>query len=66
MVLRVLLRLAEEVTVTENSNLPAVRRKEMMTALSNILDELFNFFIKTLQLAVKEMKKLVCHQVPSV
>ena len=60
-VLRILLRLAEEVSDTDN-NLQAARRKDMNSAFQNILEKLFKFFVETLQLNVDKMKKMVCHR----
>lgn len=57
-VLRTLLCLAEEATNMEG-DLPSARRKEIMSALIAILEDLFKFFVKTLQLTVDKIKQLV-------
>ncbi|CAB3983469.1 exportin-5 isoform X2 [Paramuricea clavata] len=56
-VLRTLLCLAEEATNVEG-DLPPARRKDVMSSLICILEDLFKFFVKTLQLAVEKIKQM--------
>ena len=57
-VLRILLCLAEEATNLDG-DLPQQRRKDMMTALIGILENLFKFFVETLQSTAEKMKQMV-------
>ncbi|XP_046847872.1 exportin-5-like [Xenia sp. Carnegie-2017] len=56
-VLRTLLFLAEDVT-NADGDLPSERRKDMMSAMNVIIEDLFKFFVKTLRNTAETLKSL--------
>lgn len=56
--LRTLLCLGEA-AIKIDGDLPPTRRKEIMSALAGILEDLFKFFVKTLRLAVEKIDEMV-------